>query len=194
MSRFSRSGWPVQCPLCRYRHKTHCTDRCRATQAGVPVRVRPAGPMTFDNGRTWLYHSCMNNAIASALVQAAHRVESRLEEALAGVGLSIAKFETLSVLVGQQDRPITLSELAAKLCCVKSNVTQLVDRLETEGLVKRANDPSDRRAVRAEVTALGGKRQAAGTPVVNAVLQDVANKLAAVDSQKLKRALDTIQW
>jgi len=159
---------------------------------GVPVRVKPAGPMTLDNGRTWLYHSYVNNAIASALVQAAHRVESRLEEALAGVGLSIAKFETLSVLVSQ-DRPISLSELAAKLVCVKSNVTQLVDRLETEGLVKRANDPADRRAVRAEVTALGRKRQAAGTPVVNAVLQDVANKLAAVDSQKLKRALDTIQ-
>jgi DNA-binding MarR family transcriptional regulator len=148
--------------------------------------------MTLDNGRTWLYHSCMNNAIASALVQAAHRVESRLEEALAGVGLSIAKFETLSVLVSQ-DRPISLSELAAKLVCVKSNVTQLVDRLETEGLVKRANDPVDRRAVHAEVTALGRKRQAAGTPVVNAVLRDVANKLAAVDSQKLKRALDAIQ-
>jgi DNA-binding MarR family transcriptional regulator len=148
--------------------------------------------MTLDNGRTWLYHPCVNNAIASALVQAAHRVESRLEEALAGVGLSIAKFETLSVLVSQ-DRPISLSELAAKLVCVKSNVTQLVDRLETEGLVKRANDPADRRAVRAEVTALGRKRQAAGTPVVNAVLQDVANKLSAVDSQKLKRALDAIQ-
>src|SRR5260221_4503270 len=170
----------------------HCTDRWRATQAGGPVRVRPTGPMTLDNGSTWLYRSCMNNAIASALVQAAHRVESRLEEALAGVGLSIAKFETLSVLVSQ-DRSISLSELAAKLVCVKSNVTQLVDRLETEGLVKRANDPADRRAVRAEVTALGRKRQAAGTPVVNAVLQDVAKKLAAVDSQKLKRALDAIQ-
>src|ERR1700747_3207392 len=97
----------------------HCTDRCRATQAGVPVRVRPARPMTLDNDSTWLYHSCMNTAIASALVQAAHRVESRLEEALAGVGLSIAKFETLSILVNQ-DRPISLSELAAKLVCVRS--------------------------------------------------------------------------
>ncbi len=45
----------------------------------------------------------------------------------------------------------------------------------------------------ADYTALGRKRQAAGAPVVNAVLQDVANKLAAVDSQKLKRALDAIQ-
>src|SRR3981081_2215222 len=105
----------------------------------------------------------MNNAVASALVQAAHRVEARREEALAGVGLSIAKFETLSVLVSQ-DRPISLSELAAKLVCVKSNVTQLVDRLETEGLGKRANDPADRRAVRAEVTALGPERQGGREP------------------------------
>jgi len=148
--------------------------------------------LTLDNDWTWLYHSYMNNAVAAALVQAAHRVQARLEEALAGVGLSIAKFETLSILVSR-DRPISLSELAAKLVCVRSNVTQLVDRLETEGLVKRADDPSDRRAVRAEVTALGRKRQAAGHPVVNAVLQDVANKLAVVDSRKLKRALDAIQ-
>jgi len=157
-----------------------------------PLGFAAPDQLPLDNDWTWLYHSYMNNAVASAMVQAAHRVEARLEEALAGVGLSIAKFETLSILVSQ-DRPISLSELAAKLVCVRSNVTQLVDRLETEGLVKRADDPSDRRAVRAEVTALGRKRQAAGTPVVNAVLQDVANKLAAVDSQKLKRALDAIQ-
>src|SRR3981081_1103009 len=105
----------------------------------------------------------MNNAVASALVQAAHRVEARLEEALAGVGLSIAKFETLSILVSQ-DRPISLSELASKLVCVRSNVTQLVDRLETEGLVKRADDPADRRAVRDAATGLGRERQGGGTP------------------------------
>ena len=146
----------------------------------------------LDTDRTWLYYSDMYDPIAIALVHAAHRVEARLEEALAGVGLSIAKFEALSVLVSQ-DRPISLSQLAEKLTCVRSNVTQLVDRLEADGLVKRADDPADRRAVRAEVTALGRKRQAAGTPVVNAVLRDVANKLAVVDSQKLKRALDAIQ-
>src|SRR2546428_1161756 len=105
----------------------------------------------------------MNNAVASALVQAAHRVEARLEEALAGVGLSIAKFETLSILVSQ-DRPIRLSELASKFVCVRSNVTQLVDRLEKEGLVKRADNPADRRAVCAEETELGRKRTRAITP------------------------------
>ena len=134
----------------------------------------------------------MNDAIGFALMHAGHRVEARLEEALAGVKLSGAKHAALSVLVNQ-DQPISLSELAEKLTCVRSNVTQLVDRLEADGLVKRTDDPADRRAVRAEVTALGRKRHAAGAPVVNAVLQDVAKKLSTINSQVLKRALDAVQ-
>ena len=134
----------------------------------------------------------MNDAIAFALMHAGHRVQARLEEALAGVGLSGAKHAALSVLVSQ-DRSISLSELAEKLTCVRSNVTQLVDRLEGDGLVKRIDDPADRRAVRAEVTRLGRKRHAAGAEVVNAVLNDIAEELSAVDPEVLKRALDAIQ-
>ena len=134
----------------------------------------------------------MNNVVASALVQAAHRVEARLEEALAGVGLSGAKIGALCVLVAE-GRPMSLGKLAEKLTCVRSNVTQLVVRLEADGLAKRIDHPADRRAVRAEVTALGRERHATGATVVNAVLQDVAKELSAIDPQVLKRALDAIQ-
>jgi DNA-binding MarR family transcriptional regulator len=134
----------------------------------------------------------MNDAIAFALIHAAHRVEARLEEALAGVRLSGAKHAALSVLVTQA-QPTSLSGLAEKLTCVRSNITQLVDRLEAEGLVKRTDDPSDRRAVRAEVTKLGRERHAAGAKLVNSVLKDVAKELSAVDPQVLKRALEAVQ-
>src|SRR6202035_2972619 len=134
----------------------------------------------------------MNDAIGFALIHAAHRVEARLDEALAGVGLSGAKIGALCVLVAE-DRPMSLSELAEKLTCVRSNITQLVDRLEADGLVKRIDDPADRRAVRAEVTRLGRERHAAGAKLVNAVLRDVAKELAAVDPKVLKRALDAVQ-
>jgi DNA-binding MarR family transcriptional regulator len=142
----------------------------------------------------WLrpYNSYMNDSIGFALVHAAHRIEARLEEALAGVKLSGAKHAALSVLV-TQDQPVSLSELAEKLTCVRSNITQLVDRLEADGLVKRIDDPADRRAVRAAVTRLGRERHAAGAKLVNAVLQAVAKELAAVDPNVLKRALDAVQ-
>src|SRR5438132_11897529 len=152
----------------------------------------PPDRTALDTDWPRLYYSGMNDSVATALIHAAQRVEERLEKVLAGVGLSCAKFGALGVLVGQ-DQPISLSELAEKLTCVRSNVTQLVDRLEADGLAKRIDLPVDRRAVRAEVTALGRERHATGATVVNAVLQDVAKELSAIDPQVLKRALDAIQ-
>src|SRR5579872_1820669 len=92
------------------------------------------------------YCSYMNERIAFSLIHAAHSIEGRLEEALATVNLSGPKFAALSALVGA-GQPLSLSELADKLTCVRSNVTQLADRLEADGLVKRTDDPADRRGV-----------------------------------------------
>lgn len=149
-------------------------------------------PIALDTCPSAMYYSYMNERIAFSLIHAAHSIEDRLEEALATVNLSGPKFAALSVLM-EEDMPLSLSDLAAKLTCVRSNVTQLVDRLEADGLVKRTDDPADRRGVRAEVTKLGRERHAAGSKVVNRVHEEVAKQLSAVDQSALKRALDTIQ-
>src|SRR5215212_7837875 len=83
-----------------------------------------------------------------SLLQAAQALEERIEEALAGVGLSSPKLSVLTVLA-ESAEPLSLSELAARQRCVRSNMTQLIDRLEGDGLVRRIPDPTDRRAVRA---------------------------------------------
>jgi len=89
-----------------------------------------------------------------------------------------------------QDRPISSASLReARLRPVQRH--QLVDRLETVGLVKRADDPSDRGCPRGSDGARTERRRPG--PGGQRGAQDVANKLAAVDSQKLKRALDAIQ-
>ena len=100
-----------------------------------------------------------------SLVNAGRAIEQRLDEALAGVGLSLAKFGALTHLV-EAGEPLNLSECAKKMACVRSNITQLMDRLEADGLVRRVEDPQDRRAVRASVTRLGAERQAAGAKEV----------------------------
>ncbi|MDB6065984.1 MAG: yusO 1 [Pedosphaera sp.] len=139
-----------------------------------------------------MYDSYVNDKIAYSLIHAAHSIEGHFDKALATVNLSGPKFGALSVLMAE-DQPISLSALAEKLTCVRSNITQLVDRLEADGLVKRTDDPSDRRGVRAEVTKLGRERHAAGLKVVNRVHEEVAKQLSAVDQSVLIRALDTIQ-
>ena len=134
----------------------------------------------------------MNEMIGFSLIHAAHVVEERFEEALAGADLSAPKFAALSALV-QAGGPLSLSELAEKLTCVRSNITQLVDRLEADGLVKRTDDPDDRRAIRAEVTPLGRKRQAAGAELMNKVHEELRNQLSAEDRDALMRALGAIK-
>jgi DNA-binding MarR family transcriptional regulator len=126
------------------------------------------------------------------LMHAAGAIEKRLEDALGGVGLSLAKFGALTFLV-RAGEPLSLSECAAKMTCVRSNITQLVDRLEADGLVRRVDNPSDRRGVMAAATPLGVARQAAGAKLVDEVKSQFAKTLSGVDRDELTRALTAIK-
>src|SRR6267378_1958467 len=86
-----------------------------------------------------------------AVMHASSVLESRLEVRLSDVGLSLAKLAALHQLTAAGES-IPLGQLAERLACVKSNVTQLVDRLEADGLVNRTSDPNDRRSRLAVLT------------------------------------------
>jgi DNA-binding MarR family transcriptional regulator len=133
----------------------------------------------------------LSGSVMFSLLQAAHALEARLETALAGVGLSSAKYTVLAKLA-RAGEPLTLSELAAQVCCVRSNMTQLVDRLEAEGLVRRVDDREDRRIVRAALTKLGEEREAAGAAQMDRVQAEVAAVLAKGDRAVLERALSAL--
>ena len=111
-----------------------------------------------------------------AVLAAAEALQQRLEEALVAVGLSVPKFDAMEQLI-QAGEPMTLGNLAGKLQCVRSNVTQLVDRLEAEGLVQRGSCSEDRRAVRARVTPLGQERHAQGLQAIRSVQREIADRL-----------------
>ena len=127
-----------------------------------------------------------------SVVNAGRAVEQRLEDALAPVGLSLAKFGALTHLM-EAGEPLNLSECAKKMACVRSNITQLMDRLEADGLVRRVEDPLDRRAIRAAVTPLGTKRQAVGAKEVAKVQAELARTLSDMNPGALRRALSTIE-
>lgn len=127
----------------------------------------------------------------TAVLEAADRLQERLEAALVEIGLSISKFDALDQLMAA-DEPLTLGDLASQLHCVRSNITQLVDRLEADGLVKRGTCPADRRAVRAKVTPVGEERHAAGVTAIRAVQTELAGKLEAADRTRLVQLLGAL--
>jgi DNA-binding MarR family transcriptional regulator len=106
----------------------------------------------------------MKEVCGSAAIQivvALHTLEARLDAALEPLGLSLAKLGALSKLA-EAGEPLSLGTLAERCACVRSNITQLVDRLEADKLVARVDDARDRRSILAELTPKGRARHAAG--------------------------------
>jgi DNA-binding MarR family transcriptional regulator len=68
-------------------------------------------------------------------------------------------------------------------------MTQLVDRLESEGLVRRMADPNDRRSVRAMLTRAGQRRHDQAIQLVRAREAEIVAPLDASDCVELKRLL-----
>lgn len=106
----------------------------------------------------------MNDSEASChetvdrLLSAARVVERRLEEEVEGeAGLSLAQLDFLHH-VDRASGALALGKVAEGLCCVRSNVTQLADRLEKQGWIRREDDPDDRRCVQAVLTDEGRRR------------------------------------
>ena len=106
-----------------------------------------------------------SRSFLSALLRAAQFAEGRIEGALGEAGLSLAKLGVLNQLV-QSGEALPLGRIAGRISCVKSNVTQLVDRLEAEGLVSRVSDASDRRCIRAAITDRGRERYSVGEKIL----------------------------
>src|SRR5258708_39309499 len=87
-----------------------------------------------------------SSRVMSVIIRLAEVLEKRLEESLEKGDLSLAKYSAIKhlALAGE---PLALSELASRMICVRSDITQLMGRLEADGLGQREGDPRDRRCV-----------------------------------------------
>jgi len=131
-------------------------------------------------------------SLAFELIGALQSVVGRLDDALEPLGLSLPKLRLLSKLADAGE-PVPLRTLAEYSACVRSNITQLVDRLEADKLVVRVDDPQDRRSIRAELTAEGRKRHAAGLRVLRQAERELASRLPERDRESLLRVLGSLR-
>jgi DNA-binding MarR family transcriptional regulator len=127
-------------------------------------------------------------AVTRALLHAAHAVEARLEASLEGAGMSLAKLSVLRHLV-EAGEPLALSQLAERSSCVRSNMTQLIDRLEAEGLVRRVSDATDRRSVRALLTRAGQRRHDQAVEILAAREREIVAPLGPAGCAQLVQLL-----
>jgi len=127
-----------------------------------------------------------------AVLHASGVLESRTELKLAEVGLSLPKLAALRRLT-DAGGSLPLGQLAERLACVKSNVTQLVDRLEADGLVSREADPNDRRSRLAVLTDAGRRAYARGSEIHQRTERELFSALTPQEAEQLHTLLAKLE-
>jgi DNA-binding MarR family transcriptional regulator len=119
-------------------------------------------------------------------------LETRVEAKLSQIGLSLAKLAALHHLT-EAGESLPLGQLAERLACVKSNVTQLVDRLEADGLVNRAADSNDRRSRLAVLSPAGRDAYIRGRDIQQQAEREAFAALTPDESATLHQLLAKLE-
>jgi DNA-binding MarR family transcriptional regulator len=132
-----------------------------------------------------------DESLADAFRSVSRQLRETSQETLAPWDINPSQFRALRVL--NHHGALRLSDLSGRLHIAPRSATEVVDALESRGLVERRPDPSDRRATLVELTAHGtgvlhAIRAARGTEA-----ERVFDRLTPADRDHLSRILRQLQ-
>jgi DNA-binding MarR family transcriptional regulator len=123
----------------------------------------PFRPSPYDvveaSRRVWLDRwdptSASGNAVFTAILRSHQMLMSRVDEVMRRHGLTFARYEVLAWVAAEPGSALALSWISDVLRIPPATVTNLIDRLVADELVRRIPHPSDARTTLAEITDRG---------------------------------------
>jgi DNA-binding MarR family transcriptional regulator len=89
--------------------------------------------------------------------------------------------------------PLPISKIGRELCISKPNMTPIIDKLVTEGMVKRSRSDKDRRIVNVEITEEGKKFLLESRKVVDKNIKENLKNLDENELRILNESLENIK-
>jgi MarR family transcriptional regulator, organic hydroperoxide resistance regulator len=120
------------------------------------------------------------------LVRFSFTQRASLPALAAELELSPAQCHLLNLI--EPDRPMPMGELAGAMSCDASNVTGLVDRLESRGLLRRSPSAQDRRVKVLSLTPRGAQMRASLLERITSA-PPTLGRLSEADQRALARIL-----
>ncbi|WP_433264407.1 MarR family winged helix-turn-helix transcriptional regulator [Actinosynnema sp. CS-041913] len=105
-------------------------------------------------------------AAVTSVMRVQQIIQSAVDTALKPHGLTFARFEALVLLTFARTGSLPMRVMGERLQLHPTSVTNIVDRLEADGLVRRNPHPTDRRTTLVEITEAGHTRREAATEAV----------------------------
>lgn len=127
--------------------------------------------------------------LATSIMRVQQLVLASLDAAVKPFGITFARYEVLVLLSFSRSGSLPLSKVGERLMVHPTSVTNLVDRLESQGLVARTIDASDRRRILASLTPAGRRVLKRAT----AALTDIEFAVGTLDAADQQKAYDLLR-
>ena len=121
-----------------------------------------------------------------SLLRAADALARAGEELLKPAGLTGAQYNVLRILQGAGAAGLACNEVGCRLIARDPDITRLLDRMESRGLISRARQKYDRRVVKTFITAKGTEMLAA--------LENAVEELHRKQFRRLSRKEQHTLW
>jgi DNA-binding MarR family transcriptional regulator len=127
------------------------------------------------------------------LLRTADALARGAEALLKSAGLSATQYNVLRILRGAGSEGLACSEIGCRMISRDPDITRLLDRMESRGLIARARGKEDRRVVKTRITAEGLRvLEKLDAPVRDLHLRQL-HHIPAKELQQLSRLLERVR-
>ena len=127
------------------------------------------------------------------LLYSANWANDIVSEAIKPFGISLAQFNVLRILRGQQNKPANLSTINSRMVSKTSYTTRLVDKLIAKGYSDRVICPSNRRKVEITITPKGLSLLETIDPVIDNAEKKITSQLNDNELEMLNKLLNKLR-
>jgi len=120
----------------------------------------------------WEPEAASGMAVYTSILRSYQLLNHQVNEVMRSHDLTFARYEVLAWLATDPESALTLSWISKTLRIPPATVTDIIDRLEDERLVRREPHPSDARTTLAVITARGRRVATDATDDLNATVYE----------------------
>ena len=128
----------------------------------------------------------------TSIMRAQQILLARLNELLGPLGLTFPRYEALMLLSFTRSGTLPMGKVGERLQVHRTSVTNIIDKLEADGLVRRVPHEADRRTTLAEITDAGRDVAERATKLLNADSFGLA-ALGGDEQERLTELLRTLR-
>jgi DNA-binding MarR family transcriptional regulator len=157
-----------------------------------PLRIDPIAEARRHWSERWGEEPARPMEAITSIMRAQQILLARLNELLGPLGLTFPRYEALMLLSFTRAGTLPLGKVGERLQVHRTSVTNIIDKLEADGLVRRVPHEADRRTTLAEITDAGREVAGRATELLNADSFGLA-ALAEDEQERLTELLRTLR-